>query len=385
MLLDDKGRPVLTDFGIASVADATAPQTKALLGTVGYVAPERLAGSEPAPAADLWSLGATLYFAIEGRPAYAGDNVAAVLAAVMTRDPEPMTRAGVLAPTIAGLLTRDPALRFDAAGAGARLRAAGAATEMPLDGRVRTKALPTEVLDPPARSVWKRRTAVAVVATLLLAAVVALPYVLSQGRGNAGRQPSPTSSPATPSTTPSASPSPTPSLSPTPSASASPTATERYAAIPDICAKLVSRASTIIPNMDGGTEDTPPDTFVGLAESHECRWSTEGYWSDHPWAADVHVTMFRFSYGFNGSTAFEQERTGFYKNALRLHDYADELCVSNPTGKDYGYAHVMFRIDNLLVQVSYEMLTKGSPAPAMARPRGLDMAKYVYGLVTAAP
>lgn len=104
VLLDDKGRPVLTDFGIASVTGATAPQTKALLGTVGYVAPERLAGAQPGPAADLWSLGATLYFAVEGRPAFTADDVATVLAAVMTRDPEPMTRAGVLAPTIAGLI-----------------------------------------------------------------------------------------------------------------------------------------------------------------------------------------------------------------------------------------------------------------------------------------
>ncbi|MEU7744940.1 hypothetical protein [Nonomuraea sp. NPDC049158] len=55
----------------------------------------------------------------------------------------------------------------------------------------------------------------------------------------------------------------------------------------------------------------------------------------------------------------------------------------NPTGKDYGYADVMFRVDNLLVQVFYEMLTEGSPAPAVARPRGRSMAKYVYRLVKA--
>ncbi|GAA1245874.1 hypothetical protein GCM10009665_40890 [Kitasatospora nipponensis] len=388
VLLNDKGQPVLTDFGIASVAGATAPQTTALLGTVGYVAPERLAGAEPGPAADLWSLGATLYFAVEGRPAYAADNVAAALAAVMTRDPQPMTRAGVLAPTIAGLLTRDPGLRLDAAGADAGLRDAAATAEIvPLGERPRTKALPTEVRDPPGRSVLSRRTAVAVVAPLLLAAVAIFPYALSQSRGTAGRQPGSASSPTTPSTTPSA--SPTPSLSPTPSASPTQAVTVRYQSIPEICDKVGSRSSTIIPDMDTGTEDgTAPGAilFAGISESHGCRWSTEGYWYEHPWAADVEVTMFRFSSGAYGSAAFEKERTdSFYGNALRLHGFADDLCISNPTGKDYGYAHVMFRIDNLLVQVSYEMQTAGSPAPAVARPRGLDMAKYVYEVLAANP
>lgn len=94
--------------------------------------------------------------------------------------------------------------------------------------------------------------------------------------------------------------------------------------------------------------------------------------------------LFRFSTDSSASAAFEEERTDFYKNAMRLDDYADELCLSNPSGKDYGYAHAMFRKDNLLVQVSYEMLTKGSPAPAVARPRGRDLTKYVYRLVKSA-
>ncbi|MFE5587430.1 protein kinase [Kitasatospora sp. NPDC056531] len=268
-----------------------------------------------------------------------------------------------------------------------RLRTVSAGRDiMPPDDRPPTKDLPTEVLAPPSRSVLKRRTAVAVVAPILLAAVAAFPYVLSQGRGTPGQQPSQASSPTTPSTTPSA--SPPLSLSPPPSASPTQTVTVRYNSIPKICDKVGSRSGAIIPDMDAGEEDATAigaSLFTGIAESHGCRWSTEGYWSDHPWAADVDVTMFRFSSGAYGSAAFDKERTSsFYGNAPRLHDFADDLCMSNPTGKDYGYAHVMFRIDNLLVQVSYEMLTKtGSPAPAVARPRGLDMAKYVYEVLTA--
>ncbi|MER6946805.1 serine/threonine-protein kinase [Nonomuraea sp. NPDC000554] len=380
VLLDDNGRAVLTDFGIALVADATATVTTSLVGTVGYIAPERLDGSQPGPAADLWSLGATLYFAVEGRPAYAADNVAAALVSALTRAPEPMTRAGALAPTISGLLERDASVRLDAADAGTQLRAVATATQiLPPDGRARTKALPAEVLDPPSGAVWKRRNAVAAVVALLLAVVViALSSLISQDRGNAGRQRGATGSPAATHTTPSVTSSPTPTVSP------SPTAAARYTAIPDICTKVVTRARKIIPKMDGGKEDTPVDKFDDLVESRECRWSTDGYWYKHPWAADVTVKLFLFSTDSSASAAFEEERTDFFKNAMRLDDFADELCLSNPTGNDYGYAHVMFRKDNLLVQVFYEMLTKGSPAPAVARPRGRDLAKYVYRLVKSA-
>ncbi|MFB6878643.1 serine/threonine-protein kinase [Streptomyces sp. NPDC056323] len=231
----------------------------------------------------------------------------------------------------------------------------------------------------PTKAFWKRRTVVGVAATLLLTAVVTLSYVLSQDRGNAEQQ-SPTSSSARPFTTP--------SLSPTPSASPLPTATERFAAVPDICAKLVSRARKIIPEMNGdGTEDTPVEKFDGLTESRRCYWGTEGAVVDHPYYADLYVDMFRFSSGLNASTAFEKER-GYYEERGEscekpIHDYADELCVRNLTGKDFWYVTVIFRTDNLLVTVTYEMQSNGSPALAVARSRGLDMAKYVYGLVTA--
>ncbi|MFJ3875860.1 serine/threonine-protein kinase [Streptomyces sp. NPDC090077] len=378
VLLDDKGRAVLTDFGIASVADATAPRTKALVGTLGYIAPERLAGTEPGPAADMWSLGATLYFAVEGRPAYPADNVGAAVAAVMTRDPEPMARAGVLAPTITGLLERDPEQRTDAVRAATELRAA--AGTMTLDRQ-----------DLPRRPVLKHKTVVALVAPLLLAVGAVLPYVVSQARGDAGRRPTTESSPATssPALATSAGPSPAPSASPTPTPSPTPTA--RYQSIPRICDKVGRRSSSIIPDMDAGKEENwvpNPGRFGGLIEAYACRWSTDGYWADHPWGADVSVTLLRFSSGAYGATAFEGERTdSFYKSVPRLHDFADELCVSNPTGKDYGYAHVIFRVDNMLVQVSYEMMVEvpsaPAPAPAVAKPRGMEMAKYVHDELTA--
>ena len=64
-------RAVLTDFGIASVAgDPAITRTGVVLGTPSYVAPERVKGEAATPAADLWSLGATLYAAIQGRGPY---------------------------------------------------------------------------------------------------------------------------------------------------------------------------------------------------------------------------------------------------------------------------------------------------------------------------
>ncbi|MGW7679498.1 protein kinase domain-containing protein [Kribbella sp. NPDC054772] len=116
VMLGGDERWMLTDFGIASVAGATRTLTGTgiVTGTLGYVAPERLSGAEPGAPADLWALGATLYFAVEGRHAYDFDDLPAMIGAVLTRDPDPVRLAGPLAPIIAGLMHRDPAHRLDA-------------------------------------------------------------------------------------------------------------------------------------------------------------------------------------------------------------------------------------------------------------------------------
>ncbi|TWD79663.1 serine/threonine protein kinase [Kribbella amoyensis] len=116
VMLGGDHRWMLTDFGIASVAGATRTLTGTgiVTGTLGYVAPERLSGADPGPAADLWAVGATLYFAVEGHNAYDYEDLPAMIAAVLTRDPAPPRQAGPLAPIIAGLMERDPAQRWDA-------------------------------------------------------------------------------------------------------------------------------------------------------------------------------------------------------------------------------------------------------------------------------
>ncbi|MET7459863.1 serine/threonine-protein kinase, partial [Nonomuraea sp. NPDC005501] len=71
VLLADDGRVVLTDFGIATLeAEPGLTATGGLVGTPAYMPPERLNGEPARPESDLWSLGATLYAAAEGAPAY---------------------------------------------------------------------------------------------------------------------------------------------------------------------------------------------------------------------------------------------------------------------------------------------------------------------------
>ncbi|WP_246645135.1 serine/threonine-protein kinase [Nonomuraea ceibae] len=106
-------RVVLTDFGIAAIeGDVTITQTGLLMGSPAYIPPERLSGQPLTQAADLWSFGATLYAAVEGRPPYEGPDAIAVLGTVLTQEPNPPQRAGALRPVIDGLLRKNPAERL---------------------------------------------------------------------------------------------------------------------------------------------------------------------------------------------------------------------------------------------------------------------------------
>jgi tRNA A-37 threonylcarbamoyl transferase component Bud32 len=112
-------RVVLTDFGIARMTDVTSrlTGTGTVVGTPQYMAPEQLEGRAVGPAADMWSLGATLYTAVEGRPPFDGPSMTALLTAILTRDPQPPANAGPLTAVLARLLAKDPALRPDAVAA----------------------------------------------------------------------------------------------------------------------------------------------------------------------------------------------------------------------------------------------------------------------------
>ncbi|MDX6432549.1 MAG: eukaryotic-like serine/threonine-protein kinase [Streptosporangiaceae bacterium] len=124
ILLSGDRQVVLTDFGIATIeGDVRFTASGLLIGTPGYMAPERLAGRAVGPPSDLWSLGAVLYTAVEGHSPYEGSTPMMIASAVLTGDPVPPRRSGALGPVITGLLARDPADRMDARTAADRLAA----------------------------------------------------------------------------------------------------------------------------------------------------------------------------------------------------------------------------------------------------------------------
>lgn len=109
VLLARDARVLLTDFGIAAIeGDATITRTGELVGSIDYLAPERVRGGQPGPASDLWSLGATLYTAVQGQSPFRRSSPISTMQAVVNEEPPPATHAGALAPVITALLRKEP-------------------------------------------------------------------------------------------------------------------------------------------------------------------------------------------------------------------------------------------------------------------------------------
>ncbi|MFB9479730.1 protein kinase [Streptomyces filamentosus] len=112
VLLARDGRVLITDFGIAAIeGDSTITRTGELVGSIDYLAPERVQGSDPGPASDLWSLGATLYTAVEGTSPFRRTSPISTMQAVVGEEPPYPEKAGPLAPVIVALLRKDPRQR----------------------------------------------------------------------------------------------------------------------------------------------------------------------------------------------------------------------------------------------------------------------------------
>ncbi|MDX2596936.1 serine/threonine-protein kinase [Streptomyces sp. WI03-4A] len=112
VLLGRDGRVLLTDFGIAQIeGDTTITRTGEVVGSVDYLAPERVRGHDPGPSSDLWALGATLYTAVEGRSPFRRTSPLTTMQAVVEEEAEESRYAGPLGPVITALLQKDPARR----------------------------------------------------------------------------------------------------------------------------------------------------------------------------------------------------------------------------------------------------------------------------------
>ncbi|WP_329028170.1 serine/threonine-protein kinase [Streptomyces sp. NBC_01423] len=111
IMLSSDGEVLLTDFGISvRDADTSLTTTGSVIGSAEYMAPERLNGAD-GPAGDLFSLGATLYHAVEGVSPFRRDTPTATLAAVALHAPPPPKRAGKLAHLLTSLLAKEPGKR----------------------------------------------------------------------------------------------------------------------------------------------------------------------------------------------------------------------------------------------------------------------------------
>lgn len=113
VLITDDGSAKLTDFGIShAVGDITLTATGMVSGTPAYLAPEVARGAESGFPADVFSLGSTLYAALEGAPPFGTDpNPMAILHRVGTGRIDPPRRSGPLTPLLLHMLAPEPAAR----------------------------------------------------------------------------------------------------------------------------------------------------------------------------------------------------------------------------------------------------------------------------------
>jgi eukaryotic-like serine/threonine-protein kinase len=122
----------LADFGVATIrGESRVTSTGLVVGSPAYMSPEQATGTAVGPAADLWALGATLYFAIEGAPPFEGGTPMETASAVVHGDPRPQQHPGPLSRIVEQLLRKDP-------------------LDRPTTGEVRTALMAAAKTRPPA-------------------------------------------------------------------------------------------------------------------------------------------------------------------------------------------------------------------------------------------
>ncbi len=125
ILVAPDGQVKLSDFGIArTAADPSLTQTGLVTGSPAYLSPEVASGQQASAASDVWSWGATLFHALEGRPPYQiGDNLLGALYRIVHEEPPRPSAPGWLGPLLEATMVRDPARRWPIARAQSYLEA----------------------------------------------------------------------------------------------------------------------------------------------------------------------------------------------------------------------------------------------------------------------
>ena len=120
VMLDQGGRVVVTDFGIARMGDSALTRTGAMMGTSSYLSPEQAQGRQADERSDLYSLGVVLYEMLTGRVPFRGEtDVAVAMQHVSTAPPNPRTLAPGVSEALAGVamraLSKNPDDRYQTA------------------------------------------------------------------------------------------------------------------------------------------------------------------------------------------------------------------------------------------------------------------------------
>ena len=292
VLVTESGRAVLTDFGLATVAgDPAVTRTGVVIGSPSFMAPERAADTVIGPEADLWSLGATLYFAVAGRSPYERPSVLATLSALASEDPPVLPASGPLWPVLAGLLRREPGARIPAPVVRTMLRDIASpprAPSPPPPARpARESAAPapaavvtTRVADIARNSLSKRRGAVLTAAVLGLLAVL-LAWLAPRSPSQVARSVSTPTNPATPQTPGPgpATPAPSPATpAPSPAALALPAGWHMYVDVTGFSVAVpvswtVSRKGSIVYFDEPG-----PGRLLGVDQTDEPQWDPVADW-----------------------------------------------------------------------------------------------------------
>lgn len=378
VLIADDGRVLLSDFGIATQAGGATPG--APVGTPGYTAPECLTeepGRAAGPASDLWSLGATIYTAVEGVPPFQRNSAMAVLGAVMTEPAKPPQRAGALGPILMALLAKNPAQRPDALALRHSLQQV-------------TGTPPATIATPRPGWVVPRMAAVGSAAGVVVAFLVAVTLALVLTPASAAEPVAATTAPpSAPATKPAGTPSPasSPSATPIPSPAES-LPPGKFSTLPRPCQLLTRQQAT---ELIGRylTSSTEPAT--------KCAWGP----ADNTLPASRQLALYFRFYMYEpqgdgsettlakdhvlGAKAKADGEAGRSGSAGRHGEVFDisgagdlaagwEVEKSNFQGKRSTEVHVVFSVSNVVGEIRF---TRDVAKDAKLREKAIQSAKWL--------